>query len=414
MADHALTRTVARLRANGRARWIVAGVIVLLVVIVAAWIHLSGRESTDDAQIDGHIAPIAAKVGGSIAAVLVSDNQMVKAGDVLVEIDMRDLEVALQRAQADLDEARATARAAHAGGAVNTTVAHSQLAGAQAEQQNAETGVDLAERDIEAAQAKLTAAEARQREAEANLAKASKDRQRLEPLVAKNEVSQQQYDLAVTTEAAARASLDSLRAAVVEAQKAVDIAQSRKAQAEGRVKQTSSSVRAAATVPGQVHVIEANAESADAKVAQEEAAVAQARLNLEYATIRAPIAGRVSRKTAEVGQIVQPGQPLMAIVPLSDVWVTANFKETQLADIRPGQEAEVSVDAYGGRTFKGKVDSIAAATGARFSLLPPENASGNYVKVVQRVPVKIAIDAGQDPEHMLRPGMSVEATVFTK
>ena len=414
MADRSLTRIAARLGANGRARWILAGVLVLLLVIVAAWIHLSGRESTDDAQIDGHISPIAARVGGSIATVLVGDNQTVQAGDILVEIDKRDLQVALDRAQADLDDARATAQAAHAGGAVNTTVAHSQLAGARAEQENAETGVDLAERDIEAARAKLNAAEARQREAEANLAKAAKDRQRLEPLVAKNEVSQQQYDLTVTTEEAERASVDSARASVVEAQKAVDIAQSRKAQARGRVTQASSSVQAAATVPGQVHVIEANAASADARVAREEAAVAQATLNLEYATIRAPVAGRVSRKSVEVGQIVQPGQPLMALVPLSDVWVTANFKETQLADIRPGQEAEIGVDAYGGRTFKGKVDSIAAATGARFSLLPPENASGNFVKVVQRVPVKIAIEAGQDPQHMLRPGMSVEATVFTR
>jgi membrane fusion protein (multidrug efflux system) len=414
MADSSVTGITARLRANGRTRWLIAGILVLVVVIVAAWIRLSGRESTDDAQIDGHIAPVAARVGGSIAAVLVRDNQMVKAGDVLVRIDTRDLEVALAKVQADLDEARAVAKAAHAGGAVNTTVASSQLAGARAEQQNAQTGVELAERDIEASAAKLTAVEARQREAEANLAKAAKDRERLEPLVKKDEVSHQQFDLAVTAEVAAKASVDSARAAVVEAQKAVDIARSRKSQAENRVTQASSSVEAAATVPAQVHAIRANAESADAKVAQEEAAVAQATLNLEYATIRAPISGMVSRKTGEVGQIVQPGQPLMALVPLDTVWVTANFKETQLAGIRPGQNAEVSVDAYGGRTFQGKVDSIAAATGARFSLLPPENASGNFVKVVQRVPVKIAIDAGQDPQHVLRPGMSVEATVFTR
>lgn len=306
------------------------------------------------------------------------------------------------------------AKAAHAGGAVNATVASSQLAGAKAAEQNAQTGIELADRDIEAAAAKLSATEARQREAEANLSKASKDRQRLEPLVAKDEVSHQQFDLAVTTEAAAKASVESAQASVVEAQKAVDIARSRKSQAQGHLTQASSSLDAASTVPAQVHAIQANAESADAKVAQEEAAVAQARLNLEYAIIRAPIAGLVSRKTVEVGQIVQPGQPLMALVPLDKVWVTANFKETQLAGIRPGQRAEISVDAYGGRSFTGTVDSIAAATGARFSLLPPENASGNFVKVVQRVPVKIAIDQGQDPERVLRPGMSVEATVYTR
>jgi membrane fusion protein (multidrug efflux system) len=414
MADRSLTRLIARLGSNGRGRWIVAGVLIVLVVIVAAWVRLSGRETTDDAQIDGHIAPVAARIGGSVATVLVHDNQTVQAGDVLLTIDTRDLEVALAKAQADLDEARATAKAAHAGGAVNTTVASSQLAGAKAEQLNARTGVELADSDIEAATAKLSAAEARKREAEANLAKATKDRERLEPLVKKDEVSHQQFDLAVTSEAAARASLDSAHAAVIEAQKAVDIARSRKSQAQNRVTQASSSVDAAATVPAQVHAIQANAESADARVAQEEAAVAQARLNLEYATIRAPIVGLVSRKTVEVGQIVQPGQPLMALVPLDKVWVTANFKETQLAGIRPGQEASISVDAYGGRTFKGSVDSIAAATGARFSLLPPENASGNFVKVVQRVPVKIAIDTSQDPQHVLRPGMSVEATVFTR
>jgi membrane fusion protein (multidrug efflux system) len=413
MAEDSVTTSTAPSTPNRRTRWILAGGLVLAAVAVAAWVHLAGRQSTDDAQIDGHIAPIAAKVSGLVAVVRVRDNQQVNAGDVLVEIDPRDLQVALARAEADLAEARAVAEGARSGVSVNTTAAASQLTGARAEEENAHAGVDMASQDIESSRAKLASAEARQREAEASLEKAFKDKARLEPLVAKEEVSKQQFDLVVATEQAARASLDSARASVVEAQKAIDMAQGRKSQAEGRLTQASSTLKAAATVPAQVQAIEAHATSADARVAQQQAVVAQARLNLEYATVRAPVAGMVSRKTVEIGQIVQPGQPLMAVVPLDQVWVTANFKETQLAGIRAGQSAEIKVDAYG-RRFEGTVDSIAAATGARFSLLPPENASGNYVKVVQRVPVKIAIKQGQDPEHLLRPGMSVEATVFTR
>jgi len=413
MAEDSVTTSTAPSTPNRRTRWILAGGLVLAAVAVAAWVHLAGRQSTDDAQIDGHIAPIAAKVSGLVAVVRVRDNQQVNAGDVLVEIDPRDLQVALAKAEADLAEAQAVAEGARSGVSVNTTAAASQLTGARAEEENAHAGVDMASQDIESSRAKLASAEARQREAEASLEKAFKDKARLEPLVAKEEVSKQQFDLVVATEQAARASLDSARASVVEAQKAIDMAQSRKSQAEGRLTQASSTLKAAATVPAQVQAIEAHATSADARVAQQQAVVAQARLNLEYATVKAPVAGMVSRKTVEIGQIVQPGQPLMAVVPLDQVWVTANFKETQLAGIRAGQSAEIKVDAYG-RRFEGTVDSIAAATGARFSLLPPENASGNYVKVVQRVPVKIAIRQGQDPEHLLRPGMSVEATVFTR
>ena len=411
MADESLTAAPGGLR--GRARWLVAGGLIVVAIVVAAWIHLSGRETTDDAQIDGHIAPIAAKVGGTIQRVLVRDNQEVKQGDVLVEVDPRDLQVALARAEADLAEARAAAQATRSGVSVNSTMASSQLTGAKAERQNAEAGVDLASRDIEAAQASLASAQARQREAEANLTRASKDKARLEALVAKDEVSHQQYDLVVATEQQAKAALESVQAAVVQAQKSIDIMQSRKSQAEGKLTQASSSLSAASTVPAQVTAIEAHASSADAKVAQQEAVVAQAKLNVEYATVRAPVGGMVSRKSVEVGQIVQPGQPLMAVVPLEQVWVTANFKETQLAAIRPGQTASIKVDAYG-HAVQGTVDSIAAATGARFSLLPPENASGNFVKVVQRVPVKIVISREQDPQRMLRPGMSVEATVYTR
>jgi membrane fusion protein (multidrug efflux system) len=260
----------------------------------------------------------------------------------------------------------------------------------------------------------VAAASAKQREAEAAVRKADQDVQRLASLVDKDEVSRQQYDAVVMAQQAAQAMLDSARASVAEAQSGVAVAESRLGQARGDVTQASSSVRAAQSAPQQVQVTRSRLSSAEARLAQMDAAVQQAKLNLEYATVRAPDAGTIGRKNVQPGQVVQPGQPLMALVPLSNVWITANFKETQLRDVRPGHRAEIHVDAYGGRTYYGKVESIAPATGARFSLLPPENAAGNFVKVVQRVPVRIALDQGQDSEHLLRPGMSVTVTVRTK
>jgi len=200
---------------------------------------------------------------------------------------------------------------------------------------------------------------------------------------------------------------------VQEATQAVSMAESRRVQASGVLSQAHAEFRTAGTGPEQLAVTRARVQSAEARVQLTQAALAQAHLNLEYTTIKAPVAGLVSKKSVELGQIIQPGQLLLAVVPTAKVWVTANFKETQLRDIRTGQLATVSIDAYG-RTYRGRVESIAAATGARFSLLPPENATGNYVKVVQRVPVKIVLDEGQDPAHQLRPGMSVVPTVWTR
>jgi membrane fusion protein (multidrug efflux system) len=201
---------------------------------------------------------------------------------------------------------------------------------------------------------------------------------------------------------------------VIAAEGAVTVAQQRVVQAKATAEQARASLATAKTAPQQLQVTQARAAAADARAEQAQAALAQAQLNLEYTTVKAPTAGVVSRKSVEVGQVVQPGQPLLALVNLADTWITANFKETQLKNMRPGQSAEVSVDALGGRTFRGHIDSIAAATGAKFSLLPPENATGNYVKVVQRIPVKILIEHGEDPEHLLRPGMSVTPTVFVR
>src|SRR5262249_15606150 len=232
--------------------------------------------------------------------------------------------------------------------------------------------------------------------------------------LAKDEVSQQQFDAAAAVAEAQRAAADSARSQVAEAEAGVPVSESHLLQARAQAQQAQATLRSAETAPQQMTQMRARAEAAQAQVAQAKAALDQAELNLQYTTVRAPIKGVVSRKTVEMGQVVQAGQPLMALIPLENVWVTANFKETQLTNMRPGQAAIIKVDAYGGREFKGHVDSIAAATGARFSLLPPENATGNYVKVVQRVPLKIVLDPGQDPDHLLRPGLSVVPTVYTK
>jgi membrane fusion protein (multidrug efflux system) len=260
----------------------------------------------------------------------------------------------------------------------------------------------------------LGTAQARQREAEANAVKTAKDVERFKSLLAKDEISQQQYDAAVAAADAARAASDSARAQVQEAQAGISVAESQLMQARAGASQATAQLQGAQTAPEQVAAQRARASSADARVLQQRAAVQQAELDVQYATIKAPLKGIVSKKTVEVGQVVQPGQPLMTLIPLEDVWVTANFKETQLENMRPGQPAIIEVDAYGGREFKAHVESLAAATGSRFSLLPPENATGNFVKVVQRVPVRIAIDEKQDAEQLLRPGMSVTAKVYTR
>ena len=391
--------------------FIIVGLVVLAGGGLLAWSFLGDRESTDDAQIDGHIAPVAARVAGTVAAVHVGDNQQVQEGDVLVELDRRDFELALARVEAELADARAAAEEAASAVPVTSATSSSNLTGARA-------GVDHAQAQIESARASLDAATARREAAEARLKvaqtaerKAVADLARLEPLVAKEEVSRAQYDAAVAAVDSARASAASARAAVSEAENEIAGARGQVSQAEAGLTGAQASARAAATAPSQVAGIRARASAAAARVQRAEAAVEQARLNLEYTKVKAPRAGLVSRKSVEPGQIVQAGQPLLALVSLEDVWVTANFKETQLENMRPGQHVRIKVDAYG-RPIDGKVDSIAAATGARFSLLPPENASGNFVKVVQRVPVKISIDPSQNTGHLLRPGMSVHVTVY--
>jgi membrane fusion protein (multidrug efflux system) len=391
---------------------LVALVCVPLVVGAVLW-YLSGRESTDDAQIDGHITPIAARVGGTVLGVHVNDNQSVKAGAVLVEIDPRDYQVALARARAELADAEASLEAARAGVPIATTSTSGQLRSAGANVERAEAGVAVAASDADATRARLRAAEARLREATALETRLSRDLDRMKQLVAKDEISQQQFDAAVAAAEASNATVDSARASVAEVEKAVAAAEDRRTQAQGVLTQAQADLRTAKTAPEQVAITRSRQRSAEARVQLARAALEQATLNLAYTTVKAPGDGYVSKKSVEPGQVVQAGQPLLALVSLGDIWVTANFKENEVRHMRPGQAAVVKVDANG-RSYLGHVDSLAAATGARFSLLPPENATGNYVKVVQRVPVKIVLESGQDPEHVLRPGMSVVPTVYIR
>jgi membrane fusion protein (multidrug efflux system) len=295
-----------------------------------------------------------------------------------------------------------------------STTASSNVTAAQGSVESARGDVDHAQKELEAAHARLASAQARQRETVANATKATRDVERLRGLLAKDEVSQQQFDAATATADAQRATAEAAKAQITEAEAGIRVAEIKLMQARVGEQNSQAGLRSAQTAPQQVAATQARAAAAEAHVQQAKAALEQAELNLQYTTIKAPQKGTISRKAAEAGQVIQAGQPLMALVPLDTVWITANFKETQLSGMRPGQSATIKVDAYGGREFKGKIESIAAATGARFSLLPPENATGNYVKVVQRVPVKIVLDAAQDPEHLLRPGMSVVPTVYTR
>ena len=369
-----------------RAKWLVLLlVLIIIAAVVWVWHYYSVRESTDDAQIDGYIYPVSARVSGTATQVNFDNNMYVDKGAVLVQLDPTDYQLVLQRAQAELADAEANLVAARTGVPISRTGTSSQLSAAQA-------AVATAQKDELAARARVV-------DAEAKYKKAASDLRRMQQLIAKDEISQQQYDAAVSIEQAAKATVDAERANV--------------AAAQSRVAQAEANLRAAQTAPQQVAVTRARADSAEAAVARARAAVSQAQLNLQYTNIRAPVSGIVSQRNVEPGQVIQAGQPLFGVVDLDHIWVTANFKETQLKNMRPNQPAKIKVDAYG-QTYSGHVDSIGGATGARFSLLPPENATGNYVKVVQRVPVKIVFDKGQDPQHLLRPGMSVVPTVRTK
>jgi membrane fusion protein (multidrug efflux system) len=392
-----------------------AGAVLILILAAGVWIWATaGRETTDDAQADGRVTQISSRVSGTVARVAVGDNQLVEPGTVLIELDPRDYQVAVDKARAELADAEAAAVAAQSSVPITSTTAASNVTTARGGIAQAQSGIAATEKEIEAARARLVSAQARLREAEANAAKAARDVERLRGLLAKDEISQQQFDATSAAAEAQKAAADSARSQVAEADAGIRVAESHLAQAHAGEQQARAELQTAQTGPSQITATKAHASAAEARVMQSRANLAQAELNLKYTTIIAPARGIISKKGVNTGQVVQTGQPLLALVQIDDVWVTANFKETQLKNMRPGQAAAIEVDAFGGTELKGKVDSVAGATGAKFSLLPPENATGNFVKVVQRVPVKIVLEPGQDAEHRLRPGMSVTATVTTK
>ncbi|MCU1384941.1 MAG: Secretion protein HlyD [Acidobacteria bacterium] len=394
---------------------LIIGVVLLLALGAGVWAwSTAGHENTDDAQVDAHVTQMAARVGGTVTKVAVDDNQLVEAGALLVQLDPGDYQVAVDKARAELADAEANAVAAQSSVPITSTTAASNVTTARGGITQAQSGVAASEKEIEAARARIVSAQARLREAEANATRSARDVERLRGLLAKDEVSQQMFDATAATAEAQKATVDSARSMVAEAEAGLRVAESKLAQAQAGESQAHAELATAQTGPSQITATKARASAAEAHVQQARATLAQAELNLQYTTVKAPVRGVISKKGINPGQVVQAGQPLLAIVQIDDVWVIANFKETQLKDMRPGQRAVIAVDAFGGREYKGKVDSIAGATGARFSLLPPENATGNYVKVVQRVPVKIVLDPGQDPEHLLRPGMSVTPRVYLK
>jgi len=385
---------------NPRARiFAIVGAVVLIVLLFFLWRYFTSYEDTDDAQVDGHLNSISARVSGHVAKLLVDDNQYVKAGTPLVQIDPKDYEVALDHARADYADALALTEAANVNVPITSTSTSSQLSTALADVENAQAGIAAAKQQYSAAQAQLV-------QAQANNVRAQDDLVRYKQLVDKQEVSQQQYDTALAAARADAAAVDAAAASASAAEHQVRQAQARLAQAQAEV-------RSAQTAPQQVAAIRSRAKSAQAEADLKKAALDQAGLNLGYTLILAPVDGVVTGRTVEVGQNVSIGQEMMRVINLDDIWVTANFKETQLKYMKVGQRATIHLDTNG-KDYKGHVQSIAGASGAVLSLLPPENATGNYVKVVQRVPVKITLDPGETKEHELRPGASVEPKVWIR
>ena len=378
--------------------------VVLVAGLIGAalfWWHSRKFEDTDDAQVDGHINSISARVGGHVLKVHVENGQFVKAGTLLVEIDDRDYQVAVEHARADYMDAVATSQAMQFNVPISQVGSSSQIQSARADVLNAEAGISAAARQVEEA-------EARRVQAEANARTANLDQERYGALASKKEISQQQYDQVIAAATSANATVTAATATVHSAQEGVK-------QAKARLAQAQAALSNAQVSPKQISATQARARADEAKAAKLKASLDQANLNLGYTRVVAPLDGVVGNRSVQVGQNVQAGQEMLSIVPLKDIWVTANFKETQLERMRPGQSVEIKVDALGGDTYRGTVTSIGGATGSRFSLLPPENATGNFVKVVQRVPVRIDFDdrikSDFNQDSRLRPGLSVVPSV---
>jgi len=378
----------------------VAAALVAVAALATAllWLFGRGKESTDDAQVEGRIVSVSARVQGQVSQVLVSDNQEVHEGDILVEIDPRDLDARLAAAQADADAATAQFIAADAQEKLTEVNVAALLRQARGGLTQASASASATRSGLEQARADVQAAEASDKLAQSDLVRAKE-------LIAQKTVPQAELDLRVARADQARAQLEQARARL-------DSTQANLTASTGGVEVANGRLSAAQTAPQQVATAKAAVAQAKARVDLAAAQLELARLNRSYADVRAPVNGVVSRRTVEKGQLVDPSRPLLALVPLHDVWVVANFKEDQIGEMKKGQRAKVHVDTFG-RNFEGKVDSLAGASGARFALLPPDNASGNFIKVVQRVPVLIRFTNAPEDEFVLRPGMSADVTVYT-
>jgi membrane fusion protein (multidrug efflux system) len=405
--------TVSDSRSGARAK--IALVIVFLAIAGAAYavyMHYRDQVSTDDAEVDGHIGAIASKIAGNVLEVLVDDNQEVAIGQPLVRIDPRDYQARVDIAKAELARAESQLRSARV--VVPWTDATTQSGSSAADAQLADAEAELARARLaqqQAAGSDLAYAEANMRAKQAKSDRAQADLARMKPLADKAEISQLQLDAYAETAKEAESDLQAAREKLASARDEAAIRKSAVDAAATRVSQAQAQVAAALANRQEVGIRSADAGTAAAAVETARANLAAAELQLSYCAIVSPIEGVVTRKSVEVGQIVAPGQGLMTVIPLHDTWVTANFKETQLENVHTGQRAEIHVDMYG-RSIAGRVDSIAGSTGSRMSLLPPENATGNFVKVVQRIPVKILVDRNE--RLILRPGMNADVTIFTK
>ena len=381
--------------------WIIGAVVLVLIGVGLFWWHSTYYEDTDDAQVDGNLVQISARIKGNIIKVGVEDNQAVQRGQVLIDIDPRDAQAALNSAEAKLATAKANYEAALAAVPITTLSTSAVLSGASADVQAALSTIAQSEKQLDAAQAEVLAAEAEN-------TKAQLDLQRYTPLVKRDVVSRQQFDAIVATAASKKAQLAQAKANLSGAKDEVRVANDKLASARA-------TYNSAGTGPKQIAAQKAKADAAAAEVQAAEAELAADRLNLSYTKIVAPESGIVNKRTAQVGQNVSAGQTMMTLIPLKHLWITANFKETQLDHMRIGQPATVKVDAYSGRTYHAKVTEIGGATGSMLSLFPPENATGNYVKVVQRIPVRLDFtNPNEDSDELLRPGMSVTPTVRVK
>ena len=388
--------------------------IVLLLVVLALWYYFSGRVTTDDAQVDCHITAAASLVSGYVVKLGINDNVMVKQGDLLVQIDPREYQAEVDQAKAGLEVAEAEARSAELQiGLTQQTTTYS-TGGAAAQKDSDSADYARAEAQLaQAATANLLQAQANVAAKRATNERAQSDLERYKPLLGTDDVSKFQFDAVESTARVAKSDLEAAEQELAAAQQNVEISRANSRSSQAKLARSQSQLLETKARERQVPITEATYKSALANVARAKALLEHAELNLNYASIVAPIGGQITQKSVDLGQYVSPGQLLFTIVPLDQVYVTANFKETQLAHVAPGQKVSFRVDTYPDE-FEGVVNSIAGATGSRQALLPPQNATGNFVKVVQRIPVKILVKPGQHPNIVLRPGMNVEATIYTR